>query len=71
MFKALIRRPVEEMDFDHIDDFDAGTKQRKLTQLKPSVPESKATGTEQIAWRPERLENGKWACNHKCRDKTV
>ena len=63
-----MRRPVKEMDLNHIDDFDAGTKQRKLMQFKPSVPERKA---EQIAWRPERLENGKWACNHKCRDKTV
>ena len=20
-------------------------------------------------WNSERLENGKWACNHKCKDK--
>lgn len=22
-------------------------------------------------WNPRRLDNGKWACNHKCRDKTA
>ena len=23
------------------------------------------------AWNPTQLENGKWACNHKCKDKTA
>lgn len=56
------------MDFSHIDEFDPSSKQGKL---KPSVRESKVTGSEQIAWNPERLENGKWACNHRCKDKTA
>ena len=60
--------PVKEMDFSHIDDFDPRSKQEKV---KPSVRESKATGTEPIARNPERLENGNWACNHRCKDKTA
>ena len=59
--------PVKEMDFSHIDDFDPRSKQGKLKQIRLS----KAPGTEKTAWNPEKLENGKWACNHKCKDKTV
>ena len=56
------------MDFTHVDEFDSRLKQRKLKQ---NVQESKASRSEQNAWNPERLENGKWACNHKCKDKTT
>ena len=59
------------MDFSHIDDFDPRSKQGKLKQLRPSLVGSRATGNEQTVWNPERLENGKWACNHKCKDKTA
>lgn len=59
---------VKEMDFSHIDDFRPVSELRKL---KPSVRESKATRTEQTAWNPERLENGRWACNHKCKNKAA
>ena len=60
--------PVKKMDFSHIDEFDPTLKQRRL---KSSIQRSKETGTEHIAWNPKRLENGKWACNHKCKDKTA
>ena len=56
------------MDFSHVDDSDPGSKQAKL---KPSVEKMKTTATAQTAWNPERLGNGKWACNHKCKDKTA
>ena len=68
MFKVLIMHPVKDMDFSHLDKFDPRSKQRRL---KSSVGKIKATGSEQIAWNPERLDNGKWACNHKCKDKTA
>lgn len=35
---------------------------------------SKRTDTnnrEELAWNPTQLDNGKWACNHKCKDKTA
>lgn len=63
--------PVQEMDFSHIDEFDSRSKQGKFKQLKPGVLESKANKTEHTAWNPEKLGNGKWACNHKCKDKTA
>ena len=59
---------AEEIVFNHIDDFSPVSTERRL---KPSVRDSKAAGTEGSAWNPERLENGKWACNHKCKDKTT
>ena len=68
MSKVLTRHPVKEMDFNHIDDFDPRSKQKKL---KLGVRESKATGIGQTARNPERLENGNWACNHRCKDKTA
>ena len=62
------RYTAEEIVFSHIDDFSPVSTERIL---KPSVRGSKAAGTEESAWSPERLENGKWACNHKCKDKTT
>lgn len=59
---------VKQMDFSHIDEFEPRLKQRKLKQ---DVRETKASRGEQNAWNPEMLENGKWACNHKCKDKTA
>lgn len=64
----LILHPVKQMDFSHIDEFEPRLKQRKLKQ---DVRETKASRGEQNAWNPEMLENGKWVCNHKCKDKTA
>ena len=59
------------MDFSHIDDFEPRSEEEKFVRLRPSLVGSRIIGYEQTAWNPERLENGKWACNHKCRDKTT
>ena len=66
--KALKMHLVKEMKFSHIDKFNPRLTQGKL---KSTPLENKATVTEPNAWNPERLENGKWACNHRCKDKTV
>ena len=39
--------------------------------MLPIARNKKQADTEQTAWNPEKLENGKWACNHKCRDKNA
>ena len=57
---------AEEADFTRIDDFDQELPPRKKTlkdYMRPDI--------EQTAWNPEKLDNGKWACNHKCKDKTA
>ena len=37
----------------------------------PKARNKKQADTQQTVWNPEKLENGKWACNHKCRDKNA
>ncbi len=48
------------MEFNHIDKFDRGAAEKTS---------GNSTKIGQGAWAPEKLENGKWACNHKCKDK--
>ncbi|KAL9131211.1 MAG: hypothetical protein Q9217_000813 [Psora testacea] len=46
------------LDFSHIDRYNVGLRQ--------------VTGNHGLsAWTPEKLDNGKWACNHKCKEKTA
>lgn len=39
------------------------------SQWKPAQSLKGAVSAE--TWNPVQLENGKWACNHKCKDKSV
>lgn len=53
--------------FENIDDFDdavepAGVKRSRTTCV---------TAAPGSAQEPKHLENGKWACNHNCKDKTA
>ncbi len=50
-------------DIDHV----VSLPEHMLTTAR----NEKQADTEQTAWNPEKLENGKWACNHKCRDKNA
>ncbi len=59
---------VDGTDFSHIDNFD----QRPATNFIQGVPQSHDNGNDdENSWSPKQLENGKWACNHKCKDKTT
>jgi len=62
---VLMESPVEKMDFNDIDDFESGSKRTKKGQGTKQHADA-----EHTAWFPEKLDNGKWACNHKCKDKT-
>ena len=70
-YLKLIIYLVKDIDSSHIDESDSRSKKGNLKQLKPSIMKSRANGTDQVTWNPERLRNGKWACNHKCKDKTA
>ncbi|KAK4988909.1 ATP-dependent DNA helicase MER3 [Elasticomyces elasticus] len=65
---------ASDQDISHIDDFDdepVASMQRKITadeKQKPGEPVVSADGTLET-WTPQQLPNGKWACNHKCKDK--
>lgn len=54
------------MDFNHIDLLDIDLHGRKTS---PGLQNRKRTRAQKSAWNPEKLNNGKWACNHKCKDK--
>ena len=60
----------QEIDWSAIDSsaYDKPREQsskdsKKQDKAKEQVPE--------VEDEPNRLENGRWACNHKCRDKTA
>ena len=57
---------VDGHDFSHIDDFD----QKAGIGGEPVVPQARLTSDEESPWSPTQLLNGKWACNHKCKNKT-
>jgi ATP-dependent DNA helicase HFM1/MER3 len=59
-----------EDDFQHIDDYANGTEstaKRNTTQISRTAP----VGHTQSEWEPKQLANGKWACNHRCKDRTA
>jgi len=55
-------------DFNHIDHLDMDLNGRKTNS---GLQGREKRGAEQPAWNPERLDNGKFGCNHKCKDKTI
>lgn len=55
---------ADELEFNDIDAYDARRPKHELGKQKTTRNED--TG---IDWKPEKLRNGKWACNHKCKDK--
>lgn len=57
---------AEEMDFNDIDDLKLESKPTKQFPGTKQYPQA-----EQTAWAPAKFDNGKWACNHKCKDKTT
>lgn len=58
---------AEGEGFANIDDLDDSDKEQSQTEKKPG-----RTAKAPAEYRePVRLENGKWACNHRCQDKTA
>jgi ATP-dependent DNA helicase HFM1/MER3 len=74
---TLVKASCGDLDFDHIDRFadPIGTITRSNTAKNKSVKEksrSKAPATsneDDDESAPVQLPNGRWACNHKCKDK--
>lgn len=62
---SLTEKPADEMVFNHIDTFEPKAKPNQKGKSTTT------TNTDQVAWAPEKLDNGKWACNHKCKDKKM
>ncbi|KAL5337905.1 Sec63 Brl domain-containing protein [Aspergillus crustosus] len=45
--------------------------QRKASKNEGTKSSTAANNYTNVVREPERLGNGRWACNHKCKDKTV
>ena len=76
LYGALEGIEQEEDEFRDIDAFDLLSKKQLPLQNAASTS-SRFTGrtTQQESaeaeylWQPTQLENGRWACNHRCKDK--
>ncbi|KAH7082908.1 nucleotide-sugar transporter-domain-containing protein [Paraphoma chrysanthemicola] len=76
---ALVRASFSDLDFEHIENFanpgDAVTRKNtaknKLVKLRspPMSTQSETNDADDAADEPVQLANGKWACNHQCKNK--
>jgi len=59
---------MSDLDFAHIDNYgtDAAAQTKKNTSKNARQKQSSAVASD---WQPRQLDNGKWACNHACKDK--
>ena len=62
--RLLMAASVDDIGFRDVDSV-ASLPEHTL----PIPRNKKQADTEKRSWNPEKLENGKWACNHKCKDK--
>lgn len=60
---------AENGGFENIDDFDDETGPNVSMSRKKQRP-SNAYDDDTTIHEPRQLANGKWACNHNCKDKT-
>lgn len=72
----LVKASLNDLDFSHIDDYanptDALTRAntaKNTAKTKGRAQEPSQSPREQEDRGPRQLENGKWACNHPCKDK--
>ena len=56
---------ADEDNFHHIDTFD------RRSAITSDQVFRDTGGDDESLWTPKQLESGKWACNHKCKDKTA
>ncbi|KAL8939030.1 MAG: hypothetical protein Q9216_003579 [Gyalolechia sp. 2 TL-2023] len=61
----------DEIDFSNIDTFETDTESKENQKYARSKPRTGLNIANDQDWVPTQLANGKWACNHKCKDKTA
>ncbi|KAF2193462.1 P-loop containing nucleoside triphosphate hydrolase protein [Zopfia rhizophila CBS 207.26] len=68
----LVQIDIGDLEFDHIENYanPSATLTRKNTAKNSSTKgKGREKAVEEHDSEPRQLENGKWACNHKCKDK--
>ena len=76
--EALMKAGVADLEFEHIENFanptDALTR-KNTANNKPAKGKTLVKPTSMITeadvQEPVQLANGKWACNHKCKDRNA
>ncbi|KAI9751371.1 MAG: Sec63 [Candelina submexicana] len=65
---------VGDLDFNHIDGYNSQlalqTQANTLANRQAHSPHKATLTHADETWEPVLLKNGKWACNHACKDKT-
>lgn len=75
--EELVKASFHDLDFDHIDNYANPTDSitRKNTAKNASKSKGRAKPVETVLEEensePKQRDNGKWACNHKCKNKTA
>ncbi|MCJ1393222.1 Sec63 [Xylographa bjoerkii] len=56
---------ADELDFTDVDTYDSSNH-----PIAIAVPINASSKLQDQDWEPLRMNNGKWSCNHKCKDKS-
>ena len=63
---------ARKLDFKPVEAFEAFEVEKILRPDLKRKGQNNTAGTgDHDEWEPKRLSNGKWACNHKCKDKAL
>ncbi|KAF2021045.1 hypothetical protein BU24DRAFT_361636, partial [Aaosphaeria arxii CBS 175.79] len=72
--EELLQASYGDLNFDHIDDFpdvaDTITRTNTAKNARLGVDSASAVPSQDIEG-PKQLENGRWSCNHSCKDKSA
>ncbi|KAF2689961.1 ATP-dependent DNA helicase MER3 [Lentithecium fluviatile CBS 122367] len=74
--EELVKAVLHDLDFDHIDNYANPTDNitrkntaKNATTMNKSGVKLAIHGPYKAEHEPNQLENGRWACNHACKDK--
>lgn len=60
-----------DIDFVDVESFEKGyAVKAKPTEIQATSNDEVIRGGD-IVLNPQQMENGRWTCNHKCKDKTT
>lgn len=63
--------PATRLDFNSIDTFESDPEPKATQKHIRNRPGTSLIASNDQHWAPTQLANGKWACNHICKDKTA
>lgn len=67
--QLTVHGEATQLDFHPIESFERkDNSQFARTKMRNIQPRDQVDADVR-EWVPTQLENGKWACNHKCKDK--